>query len=302
MKKYIIGLCTAALSYSSVSAQGIVDNITVQPQDSLVYVFYQLARKANVDLYISLNNGITYKGPLAEVKGDVGADVEPGDKMICWHALKEMGEFDSNSVRFKISADEKKDKSSEVDEEKVVDLGLPSGTLWSKYDLGSSSIDERGDYFAWGETAAVGSFIGRGDCVSCGLAFDDLKKNGIIDSSGVLKPSFDAATEILGENWRMPTKEEFDELRSKCSWRWITNSHFCGYRVTGPNGKSLFFHAGGSRKGHSLIDLCEYGQYWSSTYYKGKKTAYSLFFNSQEFGRHSDRDNGQLIRPVYKKK
>ncbi|MCQ2188688.1 MAG: hypothetical protein MJZ00_02055 [Paludibacteraceae bacterium] len=302
MKKYIIGLCTAALSYSSVSAQGMVENITVQPQDSLVYVFYQLARKANVDLYISLNNGITYKGPLAEVKGDVGVDVEPGDKMICWHALKEMGEFDSNSVRFKISADETKDKKEEVNDENAVDLGLPSGTLWSRMDLGAKKPESRGDYFAWGETSPIGSYTGNGECVTCGMRYDALLENGIIDSAGVLTPKYDAATVLLGENWRMPTKEDFDELKLKCTWTWVKHNGVCGYRVKGPNGKYIFLHAGGCRKKDDLDKICENGHYWSSTVYRGANTANSMFFDASEFGRRNDRDFGQLIRPVYNKK
>jgi len=39
-----------------------------------------------------------------------------------------------------------------------VDLGLPSGTLWCKYNLGAKKSEDIGNYYAWGETQTKNNF------------------------------------------------------------------------------------------------------------------------------------------------
>ena len=50
----------------------------------------------------------------------------------------------------------------------------------------------------------------------------------------------DAATKEWGNNWRTPTKKEFDELKDLCSWTLTNINETWGYTVTGPNGNSIF--------------------------------------------------------------
>ena len=57
---------------------------------------------------------------------------------------------------------------------------------------------------------------------------------------------YDEARQKWGGSWRMPTKEEFNELLSKCTWTWMTYKGINGYKVTGPNGDSIFLPAVGS--------------------------------------------------------
>lgn len=56
---------------------------------------------------------------------------------------------------------------------------------------------------------------------------------------------------------RLPTLEQFEELRSECRWKWTGR----GYKVTGPNGNSIFLLAG---KIYHHLDYIV-GVYWSST-------------------------------------
>lgn len=61
---------------------------------------------------------------------------------------------------------------------------------------------------------------------------------------------------------RLPTKEQFEELKSKCQWSWTGS----GYKVTGPNGNSISLPAAGYRDCSGDVDFVgSYGDYWSST-------------------------------------
>ena len=68
-----------------------------------------------------------------------------------------------------------------------------------------------------------------------------------------------------GGNWRIPTKEEWEELKENCVWEWKTEGGHKGYRVTGKNGNSIFLPATGSYIDTSLQRLGINGGYWSST-------------------------------------
>ena len=129
-------------------------------------------------------------------------------------------------------------------------------------------------------------------------AFSQLQ--GYIDSEGNLKPQYDAATANWGGNWRMPTKDELNELRTNCTWTWTTQNGVNGYKVEGLNGNHVFFPAAGYRNGASLDDAGSYGYYWSSTPYDYYDYfAYYLSFNSSDHGMSGNyRGYGQSVRPV----
>ena len=101
-------------------------------------------------------------------------------------------------------------------------------------------------------------------------------------------------------NWRMPTKSEFEELIEECEWEWTSEGENRGYRVTGPNGNSIFLPAAGRRYGTSLNLAGSYGRYWSSTPYESStQYAYYLRFLSGNHGTRWDyRYYGQSVRPV----
>lgn len=144
-----------------------------------------------------------------------------------------------------------------------VDLGLPSGTLWATCNVGASSPKEYGSYFAWGETKSKRSYT------------DD--NYMFFSTTKVLPESADAATANWGKGWRMPTEEEFRELKDKCTWTWVSN----GYKVTGPNGNGIFLPAAGDRLGSSLLIAGSDGFYWSSSLYSSNtRSAWNLSFYS----------------------
>ena len=168
-----------------------------------------------------------------------------------------------------------------------VDLGL--SVLWATCNVGASSPSDYGNYCAWGETATKSSYTATNS-----RAYEKV----VSEFSG--SSYYDAATANWGEGWRMPTKEEFEELIDECDWQWTTQGGHNGYTVTGPNGNSIFLPAAGWRGGTSLDYVGGLGSYWSSTP-DGSDTqiAYYLRFYSGLYyvGRYY-RYYGQSVRPV----
>lgn len=170
-----------------------------------------------------------------------------------------------------------------------INLGLPSGTKWATCNVGASSPTDYGSYFAWGETSLESDYF-----ISDSKTF---KKN-IADISG--NPDYDAARANWGGTWRMPTKAESQELVDKCSWTWTTQGGKKGYKVTGPNGNSIFLPAAGYRHGTSLGSAGEGGSCWCSTPDESDTgRAYYLWFNESRHRVYwNGRYYGQSVRPV----
>ena len=184
-----------------------------------------------------------------------------------------------------------------------VDLGL--SVKWATCNVGATSPEEYGDYFAWGETSTKETYDDD-NCPTYGLSISQLQAQGYIDGEGNLTPQHDAATANWGGDWRMPTWVELDELYNNCIWTWTTQNGVNGYKVVGPNGNSIFLPATGGRSGSSLYNAGSYGDYWSSTpnahdfydnFYDG--LAYILTFYSDDQGMYYDRRYfGLSVRPV----
>lgn len=152
--------------------------------------------------------------------------------------------------------------SGKINGHDYVDLGLPSGLKWATCNVGASSPQDYGNYYAWGETKPK-SFYSDSNCNTHKKSSYELKKAGIINSTRNLTEASDAARQNWGSSWRMPTYDEFVELREKCTWRWTTKYSKNGYEVTGPNGQSIFLPAAGSKWESNYF--YKGGSYWSST-------------------------------------
>ena len=134
-----------------------------------------------------------------------------------------------------------------------VDLGLPSGTKWATCNLGATSPEDYGDYFAWGETAPKEEYTEETYIYFNGTVDDNYQitkycnnadngYNGFTDNLTTLEASDDAATVNWGSGWRMPTKEEMQELLDNCT----IHNDSDGCLFTGPNGNSIFLPAAGA--------------------------------------------------------
>ena len=169
-----------------------------------------------------------------------------------------------------------------------VDLGL--SVKWATCNVGATSPEDYGHYFAWGETSPKDEYT-EDNCSTYGKQMSDISGNA----------QCDAATANWGGDWRMPTYSEQEELLNNCTWTWTTQNGVNGYNVKGPNGNSIFLPAAGSCYGSSLNDAGSSGYYWSSTPndYGYDDYTYGLYFYSDDQDVYSyNRDNGRSVRPV----
>ena len=179
-----------------------------------------------------------------------------------------------------------------------VDLGL--SVKWATCNVGATSPEEYGDYFAWGETTTKSNYS-RSNCPTYGLSISQLQSRGYIDSEGNLTSQYDAATANWGGDWRMPTKAELQELKDKCTWTWTIQNGVRGYNVKGPNGNSIFLRCAGRRDESSLDDAGKYANFWSSTSGVNDRGlfAYDLYFGGGKLGvEQTSRYVGRSVRPV----
>ena len=152
---------------------------------------------------------------------------------------------------------------------KWVDLGL--SVMWATCNVGATKPEEYGDYFAWGEVEPK-EYYDWNNYKWCNGSESTLTKynnnssnNGIVDDKTQLELSDDAAHANWGSDWRMPTKEEQDELLEKCTWTWTTKNGVNGYNVTGSNGNSIFLPAAGQYYNNTFAYSNSMGYYWTSS-------------------------------------
>lgn len=189
-----------------------------------------------------------------------------------------------------------------------VDLGL--SVKWATCNVGAGSPEDYGNYYAWGETSTKDDF--SWETLKYSVSGDSWEnvtfskyntesERGFVDNNTCLDLSDDAARQNWGGRWRIPTKAEWEELNSKCTWTWTALGGKNGYKVAGKNGNSIFLPAEGNRRGvSSLVGDGDCGYYWSSSLDTDSPLfAWDMFF---ETGYHyldsSHRFNGESVRPV----
>ncbi|MBR5323787.1 MAG: hypothetical protein IKV14_03075 [Muribaculaceae bacterium] len=189
-----------------------------------------------------------------------------------------------------------------------VDLGLPSGIKWATCNVGATTPEGYGDYFAWGETSPKTTY-NWSTYKYCNGSSTTMTKYctdsyyGIVDNKTTLELTDDAAHVNWGGAWRMPTLTEQEELlnTSNCAWTWTTQNGVKGYKVTSKvNGNSIFLPAAGYRIGGNLDYAGSYGEYWSSSLYtSGSYYAYGVYSSSSYVGWGNDyRFYGRSVRAV----
>ena len=181
------------------------------------------------------------------------------------------------------------DPSGTINGHDYVDLGL--SVKWATCNVGASSPSDYGNYYAWGETTTKSEYTEE-NCKTYGKNMSDIAGNA----------DYDAARANWGSTWRMPTKAEFEELKEKCTWEWVTYKGHKGYKVTSKtNGNSIFLPAAGLRRGSSLDYVGYFSAYWGSTPYESDAGGtYSLYFyaSGDYYTNMSSRGFGLIIRPV----
>jgi len=183
----------------------------------------------------------------------------------------------------------------------MVDLGL--SVKWASCNVGATKPEEYGKYFAWGDVT--------------GQTWDGSKWSGggfsiapkyEVDANGNLKPEYDAAQVNLGDEWRMPTKAEEQELIDNCTCIWTDNYKSTGVagkiftsKKAGYTDKSIFIPAAGYVDNDNLLESGIGGTHWSSTFYnENDDYAWFIYFRSDYVHtNYKYRYRGRSIRPVY---
>ena len=189
-----------------------------------------------------------------------------------------------------------------------VDLGI--GTLWANMNVGANTPEEYGNYYAWGET------MPKTDYSQSTYQFGTQNLGNNYNINGT---RHDAAHVNMGNAWLMPTSSELKDLNDKCTWQWTTQNNVTGYKVTGPNGNSIFLPCAGLMRGSNL-DFASvgasyatstlYGEYswhtWTLSWYQQYSQNGRYFISNNEwvpfqnYGSGTVRYFGRTIRAVYK--
>ena len=178
----------------------------------------------------------------------------------------------------------------------AVDLGL--SVKWADFNLGAFKPSDPGNYYRWGDTYTAMEYSTSGYKFYYGR--DNVPTTSI--ASGV----YDAAYDNLGSPWRMPTKDQFTELKENCTWTKETVDGMAGWRVSGNNGNSIFLPFVGYRQGNpdNTPGLGSTGFYWTANYASGpeyQESAKAWEFRINDEGQALTTNfghNGHAIRPV----
>ena len=190
-----------------------------------------------------------------------------------------------------------------------VDLGLPSGLLWANCNIGATTPEGYGDFYAWGMVDTSSDYgweaYTYGDYNSGTGSYTMYKYNttemyGTVDNLTTLQPMDDVATQALGSGARMPTKAEWQELLDNTASVWTSVNGVNGRKFTGTNGNSIFLPAAGGRFGEGIDGVGQYGRYWSSSVLESDPYyAWGMgFISSHQDVFDGSRDFGRSVRAV----
>ena len=220
----------------------------------------------------------------------------------------------------------KKESKDSNDKFEVIEDGMvqlwEGGPYWAAKNIGADKPEDEGYFFWWGDTIGykqegdkwVASDGSRSNfsfssykVPTCFKSIDDLKREGWIEwkrgnDTYVLTSKHDAAQAHWGGDWRMPTVQEFTDLKSKCDWIWTTRNGRNGYVVRGKGNyasKSIFLPCTSNCYETSLRGAGSNGYYWSSVVRSDDDQAWYLYFSSGDHGMcFLYRFYGQSVRPV----
>ena len=186
----------------------------------------------------------------------------------------------------------------------LVDMGLPSGTLWATTNIDVTQSDGfavspfqyESSFFSWGNTDGHNPTSNSSFSPYTWGTSNDTEP--YVSSSGAqltgnIGLSYDAARVNCGAPWRMPTKEEFVELfanidyveadgetvidASRTDKRVTVNDVVGIYLRSKINGNLLFFNCSGRGEGSSWSYRGLYGSFWSSSLYSAVSGHYLNF-------------------------
>ena len=144
-----------------------------------------------------------------------------------------------------------------------VDLGL--SVKWATCNVGASKAEDFGWYFQWGETttSSIPDYYTSNQCQEVYEFYEGSSSCKDIGSN-IAGTQYDAAYKKWGTKWRMPTVDQWKELKNGCSWKWTSQNGVNGLLITGKNNQTLFLPAAGGMAGIWSDDYDGEGNYWTA--------------------------------------
>ena len=308
MRKLIMML--AAVIALGITLTGFGETVTnvrgsQRPNSNLVDIYYDLNATDGGTYTVEVAiEGRTDTVAATTFSGDIGKGIAPGkNHHIVWEAGADWRDKKGDVKAIVTAAVE-----ARPDKPKKVQL-WEGGPYWADRNIGADAPWEYGLYFWWGDTTGHRPSGTRfefsfkdSNCPTYGKGTDQLRSEGWITSNGVLARSHDAAHVKWGGSWRMPTDQDFYDLRSKCDWEWTTMNGVKGSIVRGRGtcaSNSIFLPSAGRGDRTFFNGTDSGGLYWSSVPHSYSSSACLLYFYyyGQSVER-SGRFNGFPIRPV----
>ena len=170
----------------------------------------------------------------------------------------------------------------------MVDLGLESGTLWANMNVGANVPSDFGGFYTWGETSVKDEYTSENN----NLGTTTLGNGGNIQGT-----SYDVALANMGSLWCMPTSTQMTELRNlpDANWVWTSENSVSGWRVTGPNGNSIFLPAAGYKSYTNYNFENTGGSYMTATQGSDASFCYVLDFTSSNREMYSSAPWGHIF-------
>lgn len=212
------------------------------------------------------------------------------------NGVENVGDINAgDDVSRKSSEDSESSIPTAASYHEAVDLGL--SVRWATCNIGAESPENYGGYYAWGEVGTKSPYTENGYQYYNNGSFSDI-------GSEISATKYDVARMVWGGVWRMPALKEFDELCHRCTFQSAVVKGVKGYKVTGPNGNSIFLPTAGYCGGEGVSEAGEFGYYWASTLYPySNDCAYCLSFGEYSEGwQFNPRYEGLSVRPVIEKK
>lgn len=184
-----------------------------------------------------------------------------------------------------------------------VDLGL--SVKWATCNIGADSAWNGGAHFEWGEVeprqwgdSKENKYCAYSSDITKYCTIAKYGHNGLVDDKIILDAEDDAATINWGGRWRMPTKEEFEELCDNCTFELQTLNGKIGYKVIGKNGNFIFLPMPDIEEGEAM--WVRVGRYWSSSLYISLPfQAYQMVLEKYSVDVYDwSRGSSAFIRPV----
>lgn len=243
--------------------------VNITPKENVTSVIdksatYSLADFRAIKFVAVSSDGVTY-----ESQNTVNVVTNTGHYLLAnlgYFVNTFVAETNGSNIQFSAQSSQPAlvDPGFDITQGEAIDLGL--SVLWASENVVTTKQVHNNSYFAWGETKTKNDYVWN---------TYTMLSNGWVSTYNTpsdtrLHPADDVANVVLGGNWRMPTKAEAQELVDKCTWEWGTYIGYKGYKVTGPNGKSIFLQAAGHLEHNTIllygmaVGYNQLGSYWTS--------------------------------------